>query len=559
MAVLAVYHETNTFSPLRTGLDAFARRWYRGSQIVTAFEGTRTMIGGFLDGATAAGLEPVPLFATFATPSGTVERAAFEAIRAELRSALIAADEIDGVLFEVHGDLFVDGEHDAEESLVQLVRAMLPGRPVAIALDMHANMAAPRLRDVEIVIGYRTNPHVDTYERGIDAARMLAPLLHGDPVPHRAHRGLPLVAAPAAQRTEDEPLRSLWELAERIEARPGIRNATVHGGYAYADTAFTGMGFQVTADVDHAEDAEGAADELLDLATRTRPSSDGTCRGSGGRAARAGSCRGSGDRRHRGQHQRRVTGRHHVARARGERSSGTAVPRDHRGSACARSASGSGRGGHDRGPSRGWASPRSGPPLDLEVEVLRVTDGVFANTGPMATGVQVSMGGAAWVRAGGLDLVVQGEARQPNDPHLFGSMGIDVGAYDVLLLKGAAALRAGWAPLVSGFVDAGTPGRPTPCSSDWTTGGRVRSSRDPWRRGARGYDGAPRSGSPGRTRPGEKSTRWPQRRRPRAGTRFERSTGCAMSSISCAPARKGSRCSRSRPKRACRRARPSGT
>lgn len=459
VAVLAVYHETNTFSPLRTGLDAFARRWYRGAEILTQFEGTRTMAGGFLAGAVTAGLEPVPVFATFATPSGTVEHAAFEAICAELRAALRDTERIDGVLFEVHGDLFVEGETDAEESLVRLVREALPGRPMAIALDMHANMAAPRLRDVEIVIGYRTNPHVDTFERGVEAARMLAPLLSGEPVPHRAHRGFPVVAAPAAQRTDDEPLRSLWELADRIETRPGIRNATVHGGYAYADTAFTGMGFQVTADPDHVEEAEAAAEELLALATRTAPLFRRDLPGPAEAVRTALAAPGvqvvadTGDNINGGSPGDTTWLAQEATVHQGRRFLGTIA--DPHALDLIREG---GEGATLRLSLGGWASSRSGPPLDLQVEVLRITDGVFANTGPMATGARVSMGGAAWIRAGSLDLVVQGEARQPNDPHLFGSMGIVVSDYDVLLLKGAAALRAGWSPLVAGFIDAGTPG-----------------------------------------------------------------------------------------------------
>ena len=459
VAVLAVYHETNTFSPLRTGLDAFARRWYCGAEIVAQFDGTRTMAGGFLDGARAAGLEPVPVFATFATPSGTVERSAFEAISAELRSGLVAAGDIDGVLFEVHGDLFVEGERDAEESLVRIVRDLLPGRPMAIALDMHANMAAPRLRDVEIVIGYRTNPHVDTYDRGVDAARMLAALVNGGAVPHRAHRGLPLVAAPAAQRTEDEPLRSLWALADEIQDRPGIRNATVHAGYAYADTAFTGMGFQVTADPDRAAAAEAAADELLALATRTASRFRRTLPGPAEAVRLALAAPGvqviadTGDNINGGSPGDTTWLAHEAAEHVGRRFLGTIA--DPQALALLEAA---GEGARLRLRLGGWASPRSGPPLDLDVEVLRITDGVFVNTGPMATGAKVSMGGAAWVRSGGLDLVVQREPRQPNDPQLFGSMGIVVAEYDVLLLKGAAALRAGWTPLVAGFVEAGTPG-----------------------------------------------------------------------------------------------------
>lgn len=459
VALVGVYHETNTFSPLRTGLSAFRRRWYRGPSILEEFEGTRTMAGGFIAGAVEVEMEPVPAFMTFATPSGTVLADAFAAIRSELLSALRAAEEIDGVLLEVHGDLFVEGEEDAEESLVQLIRDELPGRPIAIALDMHANMATPRFRGVEIVIGYRTNPHVDTFERGVEAARMLAEVLRNGRAPYRAHRGLAVVAPPAAQRTDEEPLRSLWELADQIEARPGILDATVHGGYAYADTASTGMGFQVTSTVEASAAAENAAEELRALAARLAPAfhRDLPDAAEAVRLALAGErpvvIADTGDNINGGSPGDTTWLAREAAVHRGRRFLGTIA--DPVALAALRAA---GEGAVVSLSLGGWASERSGGSLGLDAEVLRITDGVFTNTGPMATGATVSMDGAAWIRAAGLDLVVQGEARQPNDPNLFASMGIAVADYDVLLLKGAAALRAGWSTLVTGFVEAGTPG-----------------------------------------------------------------------------------------------------
>ncbi|RZI94584.1 MAG: hypothetical protein EOO67_04340, partial [Microbacterium sp.] len=106
----------------------------------------------------------------------------------------------------------------------------------------------------------------------------------------------------------------------------------------------------------------------------------------------------------------------------------------------------------------GYSSPRSGPPLAGEATVLALGDGVFFNEGPMATGNRIDMQGAALVRLANLTVLIQGTATQPNDSAMFRSLGVDLSAVDVVLLKGAAAIRADWADRVSLILEAGTPG-----------------------------------------------------------------------------------------------------
>lgn len=459
---VGAYHETNTFSSVRTTRADFAHRWYRGEELREAFAGTRTTGGGYLDEASAAGWEMVPLLGVYATPAGLIERPAFDAIVAELRSAAAEAGELDGVLLELHGDMVVDGCEDAEQEIVAALRSVVGSIPMATSLDLHTNMAEPRLLDVDIVTGYRANPHVDTYERGRHAARLLAPLLAGAPRPHRAHRGLPLVVPPAAQLTAEEPLRGLLALAEELEASPELLDVTVHAGYAYADTGHTGMGFCATAVPDHATAAEAAVERLLTLAESTAAQfgrSYPAVAEALDRALRDAAATGpivvadTGDNINGGAPGdatwliREALGRP------GRRFLGTLAD-----AAALASCREAGVGGRRHLSLGGVASPASGPPVEGEAEVLALSDGRFRNTGPMAHGAWVDMHGAAWIRIGTVDLVIQGVARQPNDPQLFASLGVDPSAFDVLLLKGAAAVRAGWGPLVGGFVDAGTPG-----------------------------------------------------------------------------------------------------
>src|SRR5437870_2912827 len=66
-----IAHETNVFSTVPTDLDQFRQRVsIGGRELITGFAGTRTVVGGFLDGLAAANARPVPLIYASATPGG---------------------------------------------------------------------------------------------------------------------------------------------------------------------------------------------------------------------------------------------------------------------------------------------------------------------------------------------------------------------------------------------------------------------------------------------------------------------------------------------------------
>ncbi len=103
IAVGCIGHETNTFSPVTTTLENFKKgSYYRGDEIVSAFRGTRTITGGFLDIAEQLNMEPVPLLWTFATPSGMVAHAAYQRLKAEFLTLLPRARKLIALKSAVH-------------------------------------------------------------------------------------------------------------------------------------------------------------------------------------------------------------------------------------------------------------------------------------------------------------------------------------------------------------------------------------------------------------------------------------------------------------------------
>lgn len=464
VALVGVFHETNTFSPVVTDLAAFELRGLMtGPAWIDAFAGTRTVGGGFVAGCEEQEMEPVGVFGAYATPSGTITEETVDVLLARLEAALRATPDVDAVLLELHGALVAEGHDDAEQEIVDLILAAYGSQiPLACVVDLHANVGTDRLRGPQALIGYRTNPHVDTFDRGVQAAWAVRSMLDGDARPVRVHRSIPAAAIPSMQATADEPLRSIVATARELQDRHGFLEVTVHAGYAYADVPHLGMGFTVTTDEAMRAEAEEAAAALAAFAAaRTAEfAADLPAPAEAIATALDGAPEGlaviadSGDNINGGSpgdgtwllHALRDT-------APGVRALATVWdPESYRG-ACA-----VGEGATFRARLGGQTGAASGAPFEADVEVISVGTGTFTNTGPMATGAVVTMNGAALVRAGLIDIVIQNRPLQPNDPELFRCMGVDPVDYRLACLKGATAVRAGWAPLTSTFVQAGTPG-----------------------------------------------------------------------------------------------------
>lgn len=460
VGIVGVFHETNSFSEHGTDRESFRPRWYVGEEFTTAFADSRTVGGGLLAGNAEQGVESVPLFGTYATPSGRITATTFAEILSAIRETVEpAASGLDGILLELHGDMDVELVSDPEEVIASLVRELVGTLPIVAVLDFHTNMSRPRLLQADVLVGYRENPHIDTFERGKEAAAHLARLLDGEAAPARAHRGLAIVAPPVAQRTTIEPFATITARAQQLAEHPAVWSVNVHGGYAYLDAPYTGIGFTAFADADSGDIADSIVDELSTLTTALAPTlakeypspehAVTTALESPGVTAIV----DTGDNINGGS-PGDTTWLAHAARAHEAATFLTticdpAAIEQLRDLAIGESAAVT---------IGGWAGESAGAPLVGTATVVGRSSGVFVNEGPMATGATIDMGAACWVRLDNIDIVLQQRASQPNDPQMFLHLGIDPRGYDAVMLKGAAAVRAGWAPYVESFVDAGTRG-----------------------------------------------------------------------------------------------------
>lgn len=202
--------------------------------------------------------------------SGPLLDAHFQKIVHQVTDALREAGEVDAVLVMGHGAGRTTEDLDPDTTFLRGVReAVGDDVPVVMVLDFHANLSPEMCDLVDVIVGYRTNPHVDITERAVEAAEHVHRLLDG----HRTVVTMcrpPLVLPQLAQNTlPGEPLGDVRELAEARIAAP-VWNVSVFGGFSLSDVPDGGLSVCVTADRDAPEVAAAVAEEVATAAWDAR-------------------------------------------------------------------------------------------------------------------------------------------------------------------------------------------------------------------------------------------------------------------------------------------------
>ena len=124
---------------------------------------------------------PVPGLLAMAEPNGPVSQEFFDRMMAQWESDLRAAGRLDGIYCVLHGAGLTVNDHDPEGTLLTMVRQVVGDKvPVVATYDLHANVSPANVDLVNAYIGYRTNPHLDMRERGVEAAQTLRRLMAGN-------------------------------------------------------------------------------------------------------------------------------------------------------------------------------------------------------------------------------------------------------------------------------------------------------------------------------------------------------------------------------------------
>lgn len=280
-----IFHEANTFSPLVTGREAFDNPFFAAGASLAHAASLRgaelpgfmphAELTGFVQAARLAGrVEAVPLASYLAVPSGPVSRAAFDAIVNDQIARLEAAQRegpLDGVYLALHGSMEVRDLDEAPEAvIVRRVRQVVgEGARLAVSLDLHANLSGALLAGVDVLVGYRANPHWDLAPTGFRAGTRLIRTLRGEIRPVHAWRKLPMVLGGGNTIDFLAPMRGVFRWMRRLEDDPRVLSATLFMVHPYTAAEDLGWAVHVCTDGDAAL-ADRLADALADRAWAER-------------------------------------------------------------------------------------------------------------------------------------------------------------------------------------------------------------------------------------------------------------------------------------------------
>jgi len=174
-------------------------------------------------------------------PGGIVTRDAYEELSGEIVARLVDVMEgenggVDGLWFDIHGAMVVEGMDDAEADLLLRIRDVIGAKPIVSAsIDLHGNVSRELAHQTDLITCYRMAPHEDVLETKERAVRNLVDGIATGRRPVKAWLPLPVLLPGEQTSTRLEPAKHIYAAVPEVEAREGILDAAIWVGYAWAD------------------------------------------------------------------------------------------------------------------------------------------------------------------------------------------------------------------------------------------------------------------------------------------------------------------------------------
>jgi microcystin degradation protein MlrC len=261
-------HETNTFCKLTTSYESFRERsLLLGEQATAARQHHNTALAGFMDAAKTHQWQLHHVISADAAPGGRVSQDAFDKLTSPILVAVKAhAEKLDGIILGLHGAMCTEHSDDGEGDLLALIRQIVGfDLPIAITLDPHAHVTRKMCDLAQIMVCFKTYPHVDMRIAGQHAGELLQRSMQGQIKPRTLRITRPMLEEVSGGRTDTGAMIERIARARAYELEPDVFAVSVNGGFPNADIAELGPTVLVTAQGDmtaHAKFASELADDI---------------------------------------------------------------------------------------------------------------------------------------------------------------------------------------------------------------------------------------------------------------------------------------------------------
>jgi microcystin degradation protein MlrC len=468
IAVGGFQHETNTFAPSKATYADFLKpgAWpglTRGAALFDAIKGINIPVAGYVEAARQQGHDLLPLSWSNATPSAHVTEDAYERIVAQILDDLAQMKDLDGLYLDLHGAMVAEHVDDGEGEMLRRVRDLVgPDLPIAVSLDLHANVTPEMVALSDNLEIYRTYPHVDMAATGRRSAVQLDTLIKSGERFCKAFRQLPFMIPLTSGCTYEGPAKEVYREVKLLAQEPGVAGISFACGFCPAD--FPGAGASLVAYGTSQEAADQAAAALYEAAVERESAfalealqpaeavrealriakhsskpvvlADAQDNPGGG---------GNAD----------TTG---LLRALIEEGAAGAVLANLYDPEAANAAHAAGEGAEITLALGGQSRIPGDQPLQATFKVLRLGDGQCTGTGPFYKGAHMKLGPTALLETGGVRVAVASAKVQLADQAMLRHLGVEPAEQNILALKSSVHFRADFQPIAEAVLVVVSPG-----------------------------------------------------------------------------------------------------
>ena len=193
----------------------------------------------------------IPTLRGHALPGGIVTRETYESLVDKTLEKLEKYLPYDGLFFDIHGAMSVEGIDDPEGDFIKKVRQIVGyDTVISTSMDLHGNVSYDLAKETDLITCYRMAPHEDAIESKRRAVtNLIERLENGKRKPlYKSRIEVPILLPGEKTSTRVEPAKSLYAKVDPETKKEGVLDAAIWVGYPWADEPRNHAVIMVTGD-----------------------------------------------------------------------------------------------------------------------------------------------------------------------------------------------------------------------------------------------------------------------------------------------------------------------
>jgi len=460
--ICGFYQETNSFNPIITDMENFKQGGiFEGQELISQFKGKQCQLGGIIDAVLEAKGGIIPGYSMTSQSGGMVNNEVLVHFLTKMLQVIRENKTIDGLFCAFHGATQTTQNDDAFGTILEAFRNAVGENVVITAsCDLHANVTEKAVQNADFICGYQSYPHIDSYETGFRSASIGIRRICNKENLYMAHTLIPMIVPANGYTSISGLFYDLLQKGKNLVNEGKICDFTIFQMQPWLDVSVGGSSVLVIADTEKAAkkytrelaaalweqrdnfwpDLWDIAD-ILDLAAKNKTgkpvilvdSADSTNAGATGDSPVV---------------LKEILEYQKPIKAAFLLDDDKAVQQAER----------IGVGNKGTFYLGGTKAPDLYNPVEVQAVVRSIHDGEFLQEGPAGKGINRSVGKAAVLSVGSVDIMVCKNAVGNGDPQLYRHFGIEPIFYQMVTVKANTSFLAAYRHIASNICWADTPG-----------------------------------------------------------------------------------------------------